>query len=80
MASLLIFIAKTANYRSDVLVCSQHIITSNNTSMADNNEDQEIEEPAQLVEEIPHQQPTDHIPLKDEFSSDLSDIEFLDVP
>jgi len=42
--------------------------------MAENNEDQEIEEPAQLVEEIPHQQPTDHIPLKDEFSSDLSDI------
>jgi hypothetical protein len=32
--------------------------------MADNNEDQEIEEPAQVVEQLP-QQPTDHIPLKD---------------
>ncbi len=45
--------------------------------MIDNNEDQEIEEPAEVVEQV-HQQAADHIPLKDEFSSDLSEIDLND--
>lgn len=45
--------------------------------MADNNEEQEIEEPAEVVEQV-HKETVDHMPLKDEFSSDLSEIDLND--
>jgi hypothetical protein len=48
--------------------------------MMEANEEVEIEEPEQVIE-APHHHPThpDHIPLKDEFSSDLSEIEIADL-
>lgn len=42
--------------------------------MAHRAREQEVEEPPEVIKED-RPQPDDHIPLKDEFSSDLSDID-----
>ncbi len=47
--------------------------------MTEANEEVEIEEPEQVIEAPHHQTHPDHIPLKDEFSSDLSEIDIADM-
>lgn len=45
--------------------------------MAEQNEVEEIQEPEQVIEQAPQHQ-SDTIPLKDQFDSDLSEIDFVE--